>query len=454
MANLFRTKSLEKLSSPEQLDKLIVINTPMTGIALLGGAFILIAVILWGIFARVPITEEGTGILMRDGDVKSVYADTQGVILKSNISSGDAVKKGDVLYEVGNTETTEAVERLQERIDQVESVTFYSSNDIATADTKPLIDMKTQKAKLSLESNAYSNQLSEVKSQYNKKKEEVSSLKKEMESAEERFLNVDNTSPDYLKLQNDYSKASTAYSTALSELKSLEATMMESELQASAGAEAESVNIAALEEQFETAKQATLNELKSQKEQYEGLNSGMKIKAKSDGIVYSTLVTNGSMVSKDTEVARISEAEEGSDFRAICYISLVDGKKIREGMEVKIYPSTYEKEEYGHMHGVVVNVDEYATSLADLYTAVGEQSLVEFFAMTGPVVEVECEIKKDPNTVSGYEWSSKRGRNVELVEGTFLGGAVIIEEVPPISMLIPKLKTFFNVEVDSEEAKQ
>ena len=52
----------------------------------------------------------------------------------------------------------------------------------------------------------------------------------------------------------------------------------------------------------------------------------------------------------------------------------------------------------------------------------------------------------DADTVSGFAWSTNKGEEVDLEVGTMLEGSVITEEVPPITMLIPKLKEKFNME--------
>ena len=98
------------------------------------------------------------------------------------------------------------------------------------------------------------------------------------------------------------------------------------------------------------------------------------------------------------------------------------------------------------MTGSVVKVADYVTSAADLFTRVGDSTLAETFSAEGAVLEVVCEIERDKDTASGYAWSSKKGEGAELQEGTLLGGVVITENVPPITMLIPKLKEKFNLE--------
>ena len=67
--SLFRKKALEKLSSPEQLDKLIVITSPKGWLALLAVALIVIVGLLWGIFGTIYYKTVGWGFLVKSGGI-------------------------------------------------------------------------------------------------------------------------------------------------------------------------------------------------------------------------------------------------------------------------------------------------------------------------------------------------------------------------------------------------
>ena len=150
----------------------------------------------------------------------------------------------------------------------------------------------------------------------------------------------------------------------------------------------------------------------------------------------------------DSEVARISQQDVNSSgkLQAVYYMSLSSGKNVREGMTVNVYATNLPKEEYGHMTGTVVSVADYVTSYADLFTRLGDETLATNFTSQGAVIEVVCELDVDADTVSGFAWSTNKGEEVDLEVGTMLEGSVITEEVPPITMLIPKLKEKFNME--------
>lgn len=66
MSDLFRKKSMERVSSPEQLNDYIRVTTPSVWLALAAVALLLVGMIAWSVFATVDAT--GT-----DGTVETVH---------------------------------------------------------------------------------------------------------------------------------------------------------------------------------------------------------------------------------------------------------------------------------------------------------------------------------------------------------------------------------------------
>ena len=61
---IYRKKLMERISSPEQLDEMIVITSPSYWLAILGGAVIIVAALIWSVFGSIPISMETTGIFV------------------------------------------------------------------------------------------------------------------------------------------------------------------------------------------------------------------------------------------------------------------------------------------------------------------------------------------------------------------------------------------------------
>jgi hypothetical protein len=143
-----------------------------------------------------------------------------------------------------------------------------------------------------------------------------------------------------------------------------------------------------------------------------------------------------------------------NNMAAILYVPVDSGKKIKTGMEVKVYPSTANKQEYGHINAFVTHVDEYVTSAEEMRNKLGDDSLVQSFSGSGPVVQVMCFLKLDPSTKSGYDWSSRKGAEVEMSPGTPVSADIVTEKKAPITMLIPLLKEKLTVRVEERSGGQ
>lgn len=66
---IFSQEALDKMRSPEQLDTVLPITTPIGWIGLLSVAVMLLAVVLWSIFGSLTVTAEGMGLIMDAGGV-------------------------------------------------------------------------------------------------------------------------------------------------------------------------------------------------------------------------------------------------------------------------------------------------------------------------------------------------------------------------------------------------
>ena len=123
-------------------------------------------------------------------------------------------------------------------------------------------------------------------------------------------------------------------------------------------------------------------------------------------------------------------------------------------MRVVVYPSTVNKQEYGHMKGFVVSVSDSVVSYEDMQNQLGDPLLVQSFNQNGAVVRVVCDLEKDESTASGYAWSSKKGASVVLEEGTVIKADIVTEEKAPITMLIPYIKDLLTVDNDQNDYYQ
>jgi hypothetical protein len=97
---IFRKVAVKRLSSPEQLDQLMQITTPMGWLALIALGGMLVLALLWGIFGSIPVRLTGNGILIRRGGVNAIAAPMSGQLTRLLVTTGDSVTTGQLVAEI------------------------------------------------------------------------------------------------------------------------------------------------------------------------------------------------------------------------------------------------------------------------------------------------------------------------------------------------------------------
>jgi len=92
--SLFTKAALERLSSPEQLDMLMRVTSPIGWLALDTVGVCLFIGLMWGIFGTIPNKVDGKGILIRGGSIMQVEAGATGRVTKLDVEVGDVVTQG------------------------------------------------------------------------------------------------------------------------------------------------------------------------------------------------------------------------------------------------------------------------------------------------------------------------------------------------------------------------
>jgi HlyD family secretion protein len=97
MAIEFRKEALKKLSSPEDLDRLMPVTNRKIWIALISSAVFIIAVLIWGFMGKIYTTIEGQGITMSEGNIQSVTSRTNGIVTDFTLKDGQVIQEGEIL---------------------------------------------------------------------------------------------------------------------------------------------------------------------------------------------------------------------------------------------------------------------------------------------------------------------------------------------------------------------
>ncbi|MCH9625059.1 MAG: hypothetical protein S4CHLAM123_02260 [Chlamydiales bacterium] len=119
MKNLFRKASIERLSSPEQIDKLLVIIRSPGWIALLAAVVLIFLILVWSFVGQIPVTADGRGILFNPDSIVVVQSKVGGFVSEIKTREGDAVQRGDELAHLSDATQSLEYKALQNTLDKV-----------------------------------------------------------------------------------------------------------------------------------------------------------------------------------------------------------------------------------------------------------------------------------------------------------------------------------------------
>jgi len=162
-----------------------------------------------------------------------------------------------------------------------------------------------------------------------------------------------------------------------------------------------------------------------------------KVRSPYDGVVVELDIERGNYVSPGTPMITLRPLD--SPLEASLLFPVEAGKKIKPGMVAYVYPSTAAKEEYGCIYGLVSSVSEYPVSAESLMKSIGTEQLISSLMEQGVMIMARISLLRDPQTPSGFKWSSSTGPRERAIEaGTVCTGNVVLERSRPIDLVFPK----------------
>ncbi|MBA3532690.1 MAG: NHLP bacteriocin system secretion protein [Ardenticatenales bacterium] len=156
-----------------------------------------------------------------------------------------------------------------------------------------------------------------------------------------------------------------------------------------------------------------------------------------DGRILELRTSEGSLVDIGASLMSLELVGEKVQLQALMYVPAADGKKIEPGMTVQVAPATVRREEFGFLLGKVGAVGDFPATYQGMYRTLGSDELIRALGAGETPVEVLIELVPDPNTPSGYLWSSSQGPADSLQSGTLGSATVIIGEQRPVDLVLP-----------------
>ncbi|MEZ7891106.1 MAG: NHLP bacteriocin system secretion protein [Candidatus Wallbacteria bacterium] len=416
--SLFRKTALEKLSTPDQLDRIIAVTSPRSWLALLAIAIALGTALLWGIFGTISYKVSGSGMLIKTGGLFNICHNFSGKLIEITIREGNTVNAGTVIARVDQTDTMQQINDAAEKIKNLK------------LQREKTLTFNTESQKKNNE--YYEQEAKKLQETIKNGTDNLNLLKEKLASQSVLFSKGLLTKDTLLTTKQQINTQEESIASSYNDLKSLEVKKVENQ-------KSNNDEVFKIDSEIKEAK----DNMNSLVKKYE---DSSKIIAPYSGRVIQISTSVGKSINIGDAIATIElPGQDSNEVEAVTYVPISEGKLVKKGMDVRISPSIVKKEEYGFILGKVTEVSEYPVTSGRIKELLANDDIVSTITKSGAVIEVKASLYKDDSTLSGYKWSSEKGPPLKIQSGTFCETLVTYKNERPINLVIPIIKKWTGI---------
>jgi len=378
---IFRKASLDRLSSPEQLDELIRITNPKGWIALTTVGALLILAILWGIFGTISTKLQGESLLISGGGIAVIPAPITGRITDISVRAGEHVSRGQVVARIYQGDILSDLYLLRKKYRNLQ---FSTRQQLTTwAQEKETLRKRINVLKKQAQDQEYLFKKGLiVKSKYLQTKHELDIAKDKLDQYKVEEAKINH---------------------ALDELKRKMSTVSNKH------------------EDF------------------------TRVISRYSGRIVEVNTNHEAIINAGDPVVKIERSGPHlKDLEALVFVSPLQGKQIQPGMQALISPGYIKREEYGSIIGRITSVSKFPASLKQLQTLLKNESEAQKLIQQDRNFIARADLEVSSTSPSGYQWTSAEGPPIKLRSGTKGSAEVTVRKQRPISLLIPLVKDYLG----------
>ena len=415
LKDITRKESSDAITSPDQLDQLMVVTRRRGWITLFVIAVILFSGIIWSVFGLVSRNVIGIGMILPGEVPILVQAKSSGQLVELSYQQGDVVKKGDVIASINDTVSQLQLADLQKE---------YAALQKIHADLN-----QKNKAQLELLQSNLERQLSNI----NKSISGTEAL---------IILQTEQLHTEKTLLQEGLISNQQVIATQQT-LTTLTNTKLDSEAQLKIAQLNHDVTVSEIQVQLDArstlilTKESSINELEA------GIQQQHVILSPVDGTIIELRFDVSNMIEDGNDVAEIMPTTTSKN-KCVAYVDATFGKRIKKGMPVLVSPSIARPEKYGYIEGTVIEIGELIASQATIELSYSNKLFAQEIINANPSpIKVVVALNENEQTPSGYEWTSAGGFPYPIGIGTITSIKVEYETERPIELILPWLNKVF-----------
>lgn len=412
---VFRPEALARLSSPEQLDELMVVTDAKEWVALSALGFLLLIALAWSVFGSVPTSIQGSGVLLRQGGIYDIQATGAGQVLSVLTSEDSLVQKDQLLGYVAQPELVAQIAVARE-----ERADLIGRRDR---------EISVQDQSLQLKLTALAQDSVRLAGEIVAQVQHVSWLGQRLRDT--RFAQEQGlvTGEAVASIAQQLAAAESQLTRARTQLTDLQNQRIQVR-------HLRETEVGSLEQQLERA-ESRLRLLTGQ------LTAANEIRSPYRGRVTQVMLDEGQIITAGTPVASIERIDR--PLEAVIFIPTV-GAKARPGLTAHVQPLTVNWQEHGFMVGHVTFVSSGPVTVERMERLLKNEVLSRQFTSTGDPYLLEVSLDRAP-TPTGYQWTSGQGPAAAAASihgGILCTAKIIVETQRPITLVIPALRKFFG----------
>ena len=406
---MFRKAAMDKATSPEQLDLVMQVTSPMGWLAVATIGTILFLVGVWSFVASIPDLVEGQGVLIRGERLTEIKAPSAGTLISLNVSADANVTAGQTIATI-RRDRSEIEQKIQLKTDQLNRLRAQNAGENSADEMTAGRNSAMIAAKAS----------------------ELNSLR------QQRATQVDLVKRG-LKAESALFEFDRRITTAQGELNALqkENDLVRTRMAPRANQERDL--------------EGELTFLRGDLER-----TTIEIKSPESGRVVEVIKSANDKLAEGEPLVRLENAKAtdpnapkgfcDGNIHAVVYVAGDQAGKLKPKQPARISPTDVKKEEYGFIMGTVEWVSSHAASPDDMKEKLKNDKLVSSYNEKGPVFEARVCLTFDPkNKVNGLKWSSSQGPPRQIASGGLATSSMVVDARKPYTYVIPSIKKTLGI---------
>jgi HlyD family secretion protein len=431
--DIYRSKALERLSSPEAVDQLLHVVGPRDWLPLLATGLLIAVVLSWSVFGTIPTTVDARGVLVHPHTLVDSQSFSTGRLMSLEIKAGDEIKKGDL---IGRLDQSEVLKRLQEDRSMLAELRRQDRTKESLQERLTTLQKdrnNSERTYLELQTQTLTKTVQDIEALRPLLRRRLDGL----HALQEQGL-ISGVSADLLQAEQSVLENETKSADLKARLKQIEGQLKQID---SIEAESTSADV-----ESSTLRQNQIQDLQSRISVAElQLHRSGEIRSEYSGRVIELMATVGQVVETGARLATIALDETQQSLVSISYLPVGDGKKIEPGMRIQVTPDNVERQQYGGVTGVVESVSDLPVTRDAAVLVVGNPAILDLLIPSGPFIQVTSRLDTDRATFTGYKWSSSEGPRMRLSSGLTTSNRITIEQRAPITFIFPFLRSLSGI---------